>query len=199
MTQEDLEEILSHTNAAAAAYEALIIAPIKDTYITYGDFLEHANREFSRLGEKVSTILIKYIYATIWCYSNTPADEGDVIQIDLEKHGESGRQFVSKNLHLIGMYVFPLLLYGAEYIATAYTRLKPENLTEILDTQFPDMDDKLKAYDCLMSAIVEIAMQARFYYLRECFVREAIGDEEYRHLDQHDIPMPEGKIIIPED
>lgn len=199
MTQEELEEILSHINAAASAYEALVIAPLKNTHITYGEFLDYASKEFSRLGDKVSTILIKYIYATIWCYSNIAADEGDVIQINLEKHGDLGREFVSRNLHLIGMYVFPLLLYGAEYIATAYNRLKPENLTEILDNQFPDMDDKLKAYDCLMSAIIEIAMQARFYYLRECFVRETMGDEEYRYLDQHDILVPDGKLIIPED
>jgi len=199
MTQEELEEILNYTNAAATAYEALVIAPLEDTNLTYGDFLDYANKEFSRLGNRVSTLLIKYIYATIWCYSNTPTEEGDVIKINLEKHGELGREFVSKNLHLIGMYVFPLLLYGAEYIATTYTRLKPENLTEIIDNQFPDIEDKLKAYDCLISAIIEIAMQARFYHLRECFVRETLGNEEYRYLDQHDTPLPEGKLIIPED
>jgi hypothetical protein len=199
MTQEELEEKLDSINAAATAYEALIISPIANTNITYGKFLEYAEREFSRLGDSVSIILINYIYATIWCYSNTVAAEGDVIRIDLEKHGELGKDLVSKNLHLIGMYVFPLMLYGAEYIATAYCLFSVENLKEILDEKFPDIDDKKIAFDRLMSAIIEVAMQARFYHLRRCFVEEMMGNEEYRDLDFTGISLPAGKLIIPED
>lgn len=198
MTQEELEEHLSNINAAATAYEALVISPLENTELTYGQFLEYAEREFFRLGDSISITLINYIYATIWCYSNTVSKEGDVMQLNLEKHGQLGKDFVARNLHLIGMYVFPLLLYGAEYIATAYNLFTVENLKDILDEKFPNLDDKKLAYDRLMSAFVEVSMQARFYHLRECFVREMMGDDEFRKIN-FDEPLPEGNIITPED
>lgn len=182
MTIEELDGVLKNINESASIYEALVLAPIKNGMLTYGEFVNYVKQEFSRLGGSLGTQIMEYIYAIIWCSSNTSTNEGDIIKIDVGKHTQKGKELVSKNLDLIGMYVFPLLLYGAEYSAESYTSLNKDMLEPILKGYVPNLDLEV-SFPSFMNHLLESALQARFYQLRECYIQYDMGNKEYIKRD----------------
>lgn len=191
LTLDKLDEILTKLNIDASMYEALVISSMSTTSgeITIKEYLENLEKELLRLGTTLFEWLMKYIHSIIWCYANTPFEEGDIIRIDVDKHAELGKNIVKNNKNLIGMYVLPLVLYGAEYVSNAlYTIPKSEISGEILG--YPPEEFN---YESFLLATVEVALQARYAHLRNCHLR----NKNFSKLNFGHEKLPLGNLLDP--
>ena len=186
ITNKNIDEILGQLNVAAACYETYVINSL-GTEMKFTEFEEHVAKETMRLGPNLMNQLMRYIYSIMWCYANISADEGDFIRTE-DRHAEKGAEMVANNPSLIGLYVFPLILYGAEYIAQLVYIMPEERL------DFESLGIKI-SYDSYISATAEVALQGRYCHLKKCHNEEDLGNPDYRNQDFSGEFYPEGKVI----
>jgi hypothetical protein len=194
LTIDGIDDILKKLNGDATMYEAFVIMSIPDGQMTHGQYLEQAGKELFRLGDEFFSWLMDYIYSIVWCYANTPIEEGDIIRIDTRKHSEPGKNLVQNNKKLIGLYVFPLLLYGAEYLSTV-KHVLPEELIDPDVLGYPP--DTVFNYNHFIAATIESALQARYFHLNKCHFHIEEGDDEWAQRSFQNEGLPVGNIIDP--
>ena len=189
ITKENIDTLLMEFNQHAVAYETYVITSLKGQ-MTYEEYVNQVMQETNRLGEPFMLELINYIYSIIWCYANIGTDDGDIIKLDKD-YSEHGQKLVKQNPNLIGMYVFPLILYGAEYLAISRYRM-PEGSIDMESVGAQNF-----GYIDYMASILEVAIQGRYHHLRLCHLQTAMGNDEFREINFGNEAAPEGRVITP--
>lgn len=193
MTVEELNQILDNLNISATFYESYVIRSVDKENFSYSVFLEYVGQETIRLGESLSNQILEYIFAMIWCYANTPVNEGDVVAIDPKKWASKGVEMINHNPNLIGMYVFPLFLYGAEYYSTAHYMFsgEPPHIEE------PGCESKTFHLESFLSSVLETGIQARYRHILQCHLDNETGTGELFSQDFSGVPLPTGNLVQP--
>ena len=190
LSPEDIDKILHSTNLAASMYEAYTIRSISSETVSLRTILYMIDQEYERVGEELGNQIVDYIYSMIWCFSNTPVDEGDIIRIDVEKHTEPGKSMVFANPNLVGLYLFPLFLYGVEYLTTLMFVLDKDEM----DVPALGFEEETFDYHRFISASLEAALQARYYHIRRCHFLKEFDQDVTEDLEG---PLPMGKLVDP--
>ena len=190
LTPEDIDKIFNSANLAASMYESYTIKSIPKEEVSLRTILHMMDQEYERVGEELGNQIIDYTYSMIWCYSNTPVEEGDVIRIDTSKHRDQGKSLVHANPSLVGLYIFPIFLYGVEYLTTLLYLIDKDQI----DAEALGYNKETFEYDRFLSASLEAALQARYYHLRRCHFLREFGMDISKHIEG---PLPVGKIVDP--
>jgi hypothetical protein len=189
----DIDHILHKLNTLAWEHESKTIKSLGKS-ISSEMLVRLFNSEANRLGGQISIDLLNYIKAVIWCYANTPVNEGDVIQIDIKIHTPKGEELIARNENLVGQYLLPLYLYGAEYFVQM-RKLMPKGSINFEDYTDFSAEQVAYTYESFASALIEVALQARYYHINQCYIREYMDDEEFFERDFSGERFPEGRII----
>ena len=190
----NIDDILRVLNIRSAAHEASTLREnSKDNSIQIETVTDILNQEGQRLkSPELLRSLEGFILATIYGYSVTPTEEGDILNLE-EKHVEKGRLLLEKNKTMWGEFVFPLLLYGTEYIVGAYELLPKKRLDigDLVGSTEMSEDD----YFMIVDKLVRMAIQTRYRHLMKCHVEDVLGNPEYRSADFSTEMISDGKII----
>ena len=192
INSSNIDDILKQLNIISHQHEqSLIRAHIKDNSISFETIQNILTHEVERLGSgEILRLMEGYILAMIYGYSVTPTDkEGDLLQL-LPEHVDLGQELLETNKDLWGTRVFPLLLYGSEYLLAAQEMI-PEELLDLEDLGI----SKELPYDAFIDMVVRTALQTRYKHLVRCETEEVFGNEEYRKTDFSGDVIQEGRLL----
>ena len=193
INSSNIDDILKQLNIVAHKHEQGIIRfhVGEDQTINIGLIQDLLEEEASRLGSgEILRLMEGYIIAMIYGYSVTPTEkEGDLLQL-LPEHVDLGNTLLEANKDLWGIRVFPLLLYGSEYLLAAQEMI-PEELLDLEDLGI----SKELPYDAFIDMIVRTALQTRYKHLVRCETEEVFGNEEYRKTDFSGDIIQEGRLL----
>lgn len=180
----NIDAVLCQLNTRAYEHENSILQSHSDDHnmIEMSIVQELLKDEMIRLGSpEILRIMEGYILAMIYGFSVTPTDEeGDILQL-LPEHIDLGRELLHRNNSLWGTRVFPLLLYGSEYLLGAQEMFSPDYFQK----------EKIEIpYNEFIDILVRTALQMRYKHFVQCETEDVLGNLAYRTTDFS------GKLIL---